>query len=131
MEEMKIITDAYVSGMSLEEYKTARYNAIDARTTELVLEGFTYAGIQFSLSPSAQTNITNTYLARDIMSYPIAWNSKDDTAVHNIQDATEVISFYGTALTTVRIIRDAGTIIKNNIRNATTIAEVSAIVDNR
>lgn len=117
--------------LTVQGYKEFLFDQIDEKTGKLISQGFTYGGKAFSLSTSAQTNITNTFLAKDILTYPVEWNTKDDSEVINIADATEMTAFYQTALATVKGRLDSGTALKNQVRGAASIPELELIVDNR
>lgn len=117
--------------LTVEEYKALKYKEIDDKTSKLIGEGFTYGGKKFSLSPIAQTNITNTFISKDALTYPVRWNTKDDAEAIDIADATEMTGFYQTALVDVKTKQDTGTALKDSVRVATTKAEVDAVIDNR
>lgn len=116
---------------TVEGYKAFLFDSIDKRTGEIISGGFSYGGKVFSLSSQAQTNITNTFLAKDILSYPVEWNTKDDAETINISNASELTVFYQTALGTVKAIIDSGTALKNQVRISTTVEELQLIQDNR
>jgi hypothetical protein len=132
-------------GTMLEHYEhvddisplqTVRMNEIDARTVELVESGFEFpaeSGNIFSLSERSQIKITNAYLMRNRpeMVYPVYWNSKDNTISIELADAEALESYYLAATGACRYYLDSGTALKNQIRAATTVAEVDAVVDNR
>ena len=114
----------------------AKNSDIDERTTELIEQGFQYppsTGLIFSLSQVAQTNLLGLESAADnpAFVYPVDWNSIDDEGVYTIPDAVTAHAFYLTALGTVRAWKDSGTALKDQVRAATTPAEVAAVVDNR
>ena len=114
----------------------AKNREIDERTTELIEQGFQYppsTGLIFSLSQVAQKNLLGLQSAADnpAFAYPVEWNSIDDEGVYSIPDATTAHNFYLTALGTIRAWKDSGTALKDQVRAATTPAEVAAVVDNR
>lgn len=119
------------SSMSLEELKAYKYREIDNKTGKLISQGFTYSGTIFSMSANAQANLLGTYTARDLLTYPFDWNAKDDSSTYGIADATEMSSFFMTALATKKAHQDSGTVLKNQVRDAVDVAAVNAIVDNR
>lgn len=126
----------YISVEELGPLKTQRMNEIDARTDQLFEQGFQYppdSGKVFSLSVRSQLKITNAWLARDEpgFTYPVRWNTRDNTDAHEMADATALNAFYMTAIGTARAYCDSGTALKDQIRAATTSAEVNAVVDNR
>lgn len=129
--------DSAVVGFStLGRLKKRRYAEIDARTEQLIAEGFEYpptSGQVFSLSRSAQANLLGLKTMADdpAFSYPVTWNFLDDSGTLSIPDSATALAFYMTAVGTVRARRDSGTAIKDLIRAATTEAEVLAVVDPR
>ena len=119
------------SGMSLEELKLYRYNEIDNRTGELIATGFIYATKTFSLSLNAQINISALNQSRDELTYPINYNTIDDSDIYNVTDATDLHNMYLTALNTKKGHLDAGTALKDQIRAAADKPAVDAVIDNR
>lgn len=117
----------------LESAKALKIIAIDARTAELIGNGFVYNSKNFSLSLSAQAKMIGTHEVKDspALTYPIRWNTRKDDDAENIPDAATLDAFYLTALGTVRAHLDSGTALKDSVRAATTVAEVDAVVDNR
>lgn len=117
----------------LIEAKAAKFASIDARTDELIASGFTFASKQFSLSQAAQSRLMGINQVRDDenVTYPIKWNTIDDSDTYSIPDSATVLSFYLTAVGTYRTHVDSGTALKDQVRAATTVAEVDAVVDNR
>jgi len=118
---------------SLVEAKKAKFAEVDARTDELIASGFTFASKQFSLSQNAQSRLMGINQVRDDENvvYPIKWNTIDDSDTYSIPDSATVLGFYLTAVGTYRTHVDSGTTLKDQVRAATTIAEVNAVVDNR
>lgn len=119
------------SSMSLGELKEYRYNEIDYKTGELIKLGFVYNTITFSLSENAQNNLLGVYSTKELLTYPFEWSSKDDSQIYSIVDATEMATFFMTALGAKKAHQDSGRTLKNQITNATDIASVNAIVDAR
>lgn len=124
-----------VGSTPLENLKFERMAAIDERTREMVDDGFAYGDppVVCSLSNNAQLRMTNLAIIAEspMTTYPILWSGKLDDAHVVLNDSTEAMAFYATALGTMRAIIDSGTVLKNQVRAATTIAEVNAVVDNR
>lgn len=127
---------AYQAWRDVEELpsiKAARFEDIDAKTTSLIEAGFAYGGKIFSLSINAQSTYSGLYMIREepALSFPVAINTIDDLDTHPLADAQEIRAFYLTAVATYRGHLDAGTALKNAVREASTAAEVAAIQDNR
>lgn len=111
--------------------KTARFTLIDEKTVEVINRGFEFESKTFSLSLSAQMKILGAYSAAAIITYPIIWNTIDDLDIHQLDDATVLGEFYEASVNAVRAALDAGTALKDQIRNATTLAEIAAVEDTR
>ena len=117
----------------LDQLKECRFQEIDDKTGVLISNGFTYDGKVFSLSVNAQTNILaldNSRNEPEIV-YPITYNTIDDLDSYSVPDAATIHAMYLTALATKKGIIDAGTTLKQSIRDAVDIAAVNAIEDNR
>lgn len=117
----------------LDFYKSEKFELINEKTDYLISLGYTYNGLKFSLSEKAQTNILALYSTKDdnVLSYPISLNTIDDLSVFNINDSQTISNIYYTALATKKTFLDSGSVIKNKIRLAQTVAEVDLINDNR
>jgi hypothetical protein len=127
------VNDGTPTELTLDEYKQLRYKEIDSKSGELISQGFTYQSKTFSLSTSAQTNILALDNTRDdpALTYPIKYNTLDDLDSYDVVDSTDLHNMYLTALSTKKAILDGGTTLKTSVRNATTEAEVDAVIDNR
>lgn len=117
----------------LAECKTEKCAEIKARTKELASQGFVFADKTFSLDDDAVDRVVGTQPGRDnvAFTYPLRWNTLDDMDVLDIANANTLHAFYLTALDTYRAHVDAATVLKDQIRAATTIAAVDAVVDSR
>ena len=116
---------------NLAEYKTYKYNSIDLRSGELIAQGFVYNAKTFSMSANAQNNLLGTIIKKDVLTYPFAWNTKDNSETYQIADATDMDAFFMTALGTKKAHQDSGSALKALVTAATTVAEVEAVVDAR
>ena len=116
--------------------KQAKVVAIDERTKALIDEGFEFpptSGQVFSLSAAAQVVLLALEAARGdpLFVYPVIYNTKDESAVIQLDDSDGVHAFFVTAIGICRGRLDSGTAIKNEVRAAKAVAEVNAIVDPR
>lgn len=134
----QVVTDhkAAAGARALAVVKHSKSNEIDARTAQLIEVGFEFppsSGKIFSLSKEFQLMLTGLNQERTApeVTYPVDWNTKDDSDKLSLVDADMVRSFYMTAVGTVRAHRDSGTALKDQVRAATTIAEVEAVEDTR
>jgi hypothetical protein len=129
--------DAEISGFVadiVDEHKKIRYREIDNNTFDLINKGFTYNGKKFPLSARFLRLYIGLKASLDIMQpsdWPLVLNTKNNKESVSIADATEFLTFFGTGLATMRTHYDSGTTIKGQVRAATTVAEVDAVVDNR
>ena len=122
--------------MTLDEARQFRFVQVDHRTDELIGLGFEYApgsGVMLSLSVEAQSRLTGILLLKDspMIGYPIRWNAINDEYFYDVLNAADVVNMYGTAAGTLKARVQSGTLIKNEIRLAATVAEVLAVVDPR
>ncbi len=117
----------------LESYKLQRFSEINERTAQLIESGYTYKGFNFSLSDRAQTNILALYSTKDdpILIYPIKFNTIDDLNTFDAVNASDIANMYYSALATKKSYLDSGTVLKEQIRAATTRAAVDIISDIR
>jgi len=118
----------------LEKAKNDKINAIDARTEELISSGFTYNSTKFSLSSNAQLNASGVEIAesKSWNTYPMGISTDDpDSPEYEVVDATDLDSYYSTGLGTKKAHLDSGRDLKKQVSDATDIAGVDAVVDNR
>jgi len=111
-----------------------RYSQIDQRTVELIHQGYSYAGKVFSLSDNSQRWLSGLKAGLDLMGpddWPLKINTLDDSESYSIVDSTDALYLYGSAMATVKAHLGSGTDIKDQIRAASTIAEVEAVEDTR
>ena len=123
--------DGLLVTAALASSKRNKFDEIDARTEELIATGYVFAGKVFSLSANAQKYWIGLVVGKDMMTYPLAVNTLDDSSTYDIQDAATVVGMYATAMGTVKARLGSGTALKDLVRAATTIAEVDAVVDPR
>ena len=121
------------STLTLDEARELRFGQIDARTNEIFATGFEFpgSGIRLSLSLGAQSRMIGLMMVRDQATYPIRWNALDDASFVDLLGPNDVIALFGSGAAALRSYVDGGTAIKNEIRAATTVAAVMAVVDPR
>lgn len=127
-DEIRIVA---AEALALEDAKAEKIRLIDARTDELIDDGFSYDGQVFSLSSQAQRTLLGAFAGASLLSYPVKWNNIDDTNIAELADESELALFYGTAMSTVEAHKSSGTTLKTQVNAATTIGQVNAVVDPR
>ncbi len=117
----------------LVQVRSARYAEVDAKTDELIARGFPFQGLLFSTSIEAQSRMLGMDALRNdpAMTYPIVFNSLDDEAALTISDAATVHALVLTGIGYYRAVIDSGSALKAQVRAATTVDEVLAVVDPR
>lgn len=133
-------TEAFTQEDSLAKAKHDKMEAIDARTNALIFDGFEFpadSGNIFSLSIKAQSywnglgNLISTGLLSDAQDFPMTVNLKDDSGVHILQNIQAATQMFAAAAATVKGHLASGTALKNQVRGATSVAEVEAVIDSR
>lgn len=122
---------------TLPDAKAVKNAAIDLKTRQLIAQGFLHSGKVFSLSAEAQSywnglgNLTANGLLTEPDDFPLTVNTLDDSNTHDIMTIAEAVTVFATAAATVKAHLASGTALKDQVRAATTTAEVDAVVDNR
>lgn len=112
--------------------RTARYEAIDLRTGQLIAAGHVYNNKTYSLSENAQKKL-------------IAWRIKadggdetarqeptiDNSEVMTLANAAVVITFTDSAFDAIQAHIDSGEALRASVRAATTVPDIKAVADNR
>jgi hypothetical protein len=114
--------------------RSERLRDVDARTATLIESGFEFpptTGKRFSLSVDSRTVILGLIIAKDMIPYPLRYNTTDQLDYFDLQGPDDVLAFYGTALGTFKAVEDAATTIKNALRSAQTKTELDQVVDPR
>lgn len=134
MGEIEVIaaSETAAVALTLDEQKQLRLKEIDNKTQELIAQGFTFDSESFSMSSLAQNNWVGLKQAaqNDLISYPFGISTKDD-GEYELTSKTEVTNFYVTGLEVKIGHLSTGRALKLQIKNATTQAELDAVVDNR
>jgi hypothetical protein len=109
-------------------------SVINARTRELILTGFEYppaSGQVFSLSDTAQRNLSELDGLRAGLTYPFDMATIDDLIIYSVVDADAVHAMYLAGLARIQWAYGTGNAMKATVIAATTREEVAAVVDNR
>jgi len=123
------VYDSYIDSINLEANKTALIKKIDEKTQYLISQGFSFDGEQFSLSEPAQINWLGLKTLEDVITWPIEITAKSDGSYSLAQ--SNLTFFLGTGKATIQAYIDSGRNLKIATNNATTQAELDAVVDGR
>jgi len=121
---------------TLPIYKKRKKDAIDARTTALIMGGFEYpaaSGNVHSLSVQAQINISNVPSIADDpgTAYPVKASTQNNGAVIKLNNPAELRAYYAAALAHKAGNIASGNDLKEQVIAATDQTAVDAVVDNR
>ena len=120
--------DGFVPGSQLEYAREAKLDEVLANTKNLVLEGFSYSSKVFALILDSRSN----YIGIQVFGgFPYNLQTKDHDDVLLISDQAAYNLFAGAGITRYGYIKDGESDLVIEIRDATTIALVNAIVDTR
>lgn len=117
----------------LKRPKAFRIKEIDGRTVDLIDAGFEYSSKRFSLSLAAQSSWLELHQLKDDVSlnYPVVVNTIADDGTQSLADTDDMHDFFMAGFEALRAYKDAGTTLKTSIRDASTQAEIDAVVDTR
>lgn len=117
----------------LKPLKIARAAEIDARTEELIEAGFVASNSKrFRITDCAMLRYQVMFESRSAgVSYPILVNTYDNDNVQSLPDASGVVTFVEEIFLGHQAIIASGSALKKQIIDATTIAEIEAVEDNR
>lgn len=137
--EMTVGEKKVVDNNMLSTLKKEKNAAIDKKTSELISAGYEYpadSGNKFSMSLAAQKNIMAFKTVVDIgaVSYPLKMTMTDPDGLddeYDFDDADAFNAFYAGAFTFVQGYYDSGRALKLEVKNASDIDELNAVIDNR
>lgn len=113
---------------SIEEALEVKKNQIDKRTQELIFEGFSFAGLHWSLSINAQINWGNLpQLPQGAFPLPIQDVNGND---YNLQYADR-LNFYYAAVGAKNTHLQSGSVLKREVSDMQTIQDVLNFQDPR
>jgi len=108
-------------------FKEYIYDKIDQKSTDEILNGFTFDGKIFSMSIVAQINWSNLLNIPEVM-FPVNVSTRGNELY--VLDYANVHNFYMTALGHKSQALQSGTLEKNQISFLTTIEELQTVLDN-
>ena len=120
MEEIKDLNN-------IDNFKKHLIDLIDERTTNNIFKGFTFDGHVFSMSISAQINLSNLFNIPDAL-FPLPYSTLNED-VYSLTLANKQ-NFYLTALSFKNNTIQAGTSLKQQVLACTTIEQLQNILDN-
>ena len=127
--KMILISEDYVDDFqSLEEAINFKKDQIDKRTQELIFEGFSFAGLHWSLSINAQINWINLPQLPEIV-FPLA--IQDINGNNYNLEYSDRMNFYYTSVNIKNTHLQSGNALKKQILQLTTIEEVISFLDPR
>lgn len=117
----------------LEVLRKVRYAEFDKKTVDLVLEGFTWGGVLLPLDALSQERYTQAWNCRNepAFTYPADFSGVINDTKVTCADADDVDDMYTQCVIKVRERNDSGESLKQQVRDATTVAAINAVVDNR
>jgi hypothetical protein len=118
-------------GKSLVDNRAQRISEIDAKTRELIAKGFEHSEMTFSLSANAQHKITHLDSLKGSLSYPVSVENIDSTGQLSLADSSDVAAWAEAARARLQVVLDGGASLKQQARDASTIAAVRGVVDSR
>jgi hypothetical protein len=114
---------------NLPALKDSRFMEIDAKTCSLLLEGFSFDNVYFSLSLAAQTNWNTLKNSQTDFIWPVSITTIDNDTY--ILTQSNLGAFWSAGRDKTKDHLDSGRVLKKQIKDATTKAEVDSVVDNR
>ena len=116
---------------TLEQHKASRLTQVDAKTDELIAQGFMVEGKMFSASDTAQLKWLGMLTSRAALSYPVTVPTNNDLEFVSLANEDDIVLYYTALLTRVQVLLTGGVFLKGQIVAASTKGELDAIVDNR
>lgn len=124
----------YVEVLALKPLKMWKAAQIDARTEELIAAGFLASnGKRFRIDDRAMCRYQILFESRNNagLTYPILINVYDNDGVQSLGVAAAVVAFVEEVYLGHQAIIASGAALKQQVIDATTVAEINAVVDNR
>jgi hypothetical protein len=125
------VPGVYSLDWELSQLRTDAFARIDQRSDELIIAGFRFQDVVFSLSNEAQTRYITMMVTADYLSYPLDINSLDDNSKVTLVSADHTRQFCLTALVHVKGVVDSGTLQKDFIRATDDRDVIALFVDPR
>lgn len=110
-----------------DNLKETIFSEIDIKTTEKIFTGFTFDGQVFSMSLSAQINLSNLFNIPEA-AFPLPYSTKDNS-VYSLSFANRE-AFYLAALVYKNTTIQEGNALKQQVKEAQTVEELQTILAN-
>jgi len=130
-EENPPLAGSLLAGHCLEMTKCHKACEIDCRTRALISEGFLHNAKTFSASLNSQSKMFGLYNRKAGLTYPVKVNTIDDMAEETLADSAAVDAIHNACMDCIQGHLASGTALKNQVRAATTTADINSVVDTR
>lgn len=127
-EMIEILVEDLPDGMTIKQAKQEKFGLIDAKTQELIFQGFAFAGLHWSLSINAQINWTNLPTMPEF-AFPL--NMQDMDGTDYVLSYEERMNFYDAAMAAKNTHLQSGNALKTQVSELTNIEEILNFVDPR
>jgi hypothetical protein len=117
--------------LTLAEAKSQKLDTIDQTTNYLLKGGFEYLGDRYSLGPSSREHLMQIAVFGSALSYPFDYPNIDETGAIVLNSYAEAQAFVGAGVARAGYILTGDSALSKAVADATTVAEVEAVVDNR
>lgn len=127
------VVSSHDAVLTLLEYKRVRQATINARTTELIAEGFVYDSHTFCLCEQMQNCLETAKMQLDdeLLQFPFLCCTSDDDVEYSVPNSTVFNELFQEMITTINSWVDSGRALNKQVRDAADKAAVDAIEDNR
>lgn len=125
---IEILVEDLPDGMTIKQAKQEKFGLIDAKTQELIFQGFAFAGLHWSLSINAQINWSNLPKMPEF-AFPL--NMQDMDGTDYVLSYEERMNFYYTSMAVKNTHLQSGNALKTQVSELTTIEEILNFVDPR
>ena len=124
-----LVNDGTAKELALDDYKQFRFNEIDAKTSGLIVAGFTYDSKRFSLSIYAQTNWNVLKDETSEFSWPVEITTLDNDT-YSLTEAN-ITAFWTAGRDAVKTLLDSGRALKKSVFDAADESTIDAVSDGR
>jgi len=108
-----------------------KVSSINATTANLAKSGFTFNGVELSSSLESQVRWLGAYNNRASLTYPFTIMSLDDKSTVDVQSSADIEALYLALFNHVQSAITSGVDLKKQVINASSVADMKNIVDNR